>query len=86
MNVEYKIQGQVLLVVLVLYILYILYFQEYVSLKTSEENGKDIISELVEDGLLRFEKNRRCSSKLVSNFHIVLVYPLNHSLYSYVNK
>ena len=67
------------------YIMYILYCQEYVSLKTSEDNGKDIIAELVEDGLLRFEKNRRCSSKLVSHY-IILVFPLNHSLYSYVNK
>ena len=67
-------------------ILCILYCQEYVSLKTSEDNGKDIISELVEDGLLRFEKNRRCSAKLVSNFHIILVFPFNHSLYYYVNK
>lgn len=43
------------------------YCQEYVSLKTSGDNGKDIISELLEDGLLRYEKNRRCSPKLVSN-------------------
>ena len=53
--------------------MYILHWQEYVSLKTSEDNnGKDIISELLEDGLLRFEKNRRCSPKLVNHFILIL--------------
>lgn len=40
--------------------------QQYVSLMTAGDNGKDVISELLEEGLLRVEKNRRCSSKLVS--------------------
>jgi len=33
---------------------------------TPGDNGKDIIAELLEEGLLRVEKNRRCSSKLVN--------------------
>ena len=47
--------------------MYIVHCQEYVSLKTSGDNGKDIISELLEEGLLRFEKNRRCFPKLVKH-------------------
>jgi len=43
------------------------HIQQYVSLMTPGDNGKDIITELLEEGLLRVEKNRRCSSKLVNN-------------------
>ncbi|XP_065911934.1 staphylococcal nuclease domain-containing protein 1-like [Dysidea avara] len=42
--------------------------QQYVSLMTPGDNGKDIISELLEEGLLRVEKNRRCSSKLIGDY------------------
>ena len=66
-------QGQVCVILYAcIETIYILHWQEYVSLKTSEDNGKDIISELLEDGLLRFEKNRRCSPKLVNHFILLL--------------